>query len=102
MAKAISSSPALKAAGQDNLGKFLLTNVSEKDLGEMNGELTNDLRKEVWKGVDHTSWERQLNAAGEQEITEAGKKMLADDPNTAGSLGMAIAEAVETHDWSPF
>src|SRR3989344_1697692 len=75
LAKAISSSPALKAAGQDNLGKFLLTNVSEKDLGEMNGELTNDLRKEVWKGVDHTSWERQLNAAGEQEITEAGKKM---------------------------
>ncbi len=28
-------------------------------------------------------------------LTEAGKKMLAADPNTAGSLGMAIAEAVE-------
>ncbi|HOP11220.1 MAG TPA: TrpB-like pyridoxal phosphate-dependent enzyme [Oscillospiraceae bacterium] len=27
--------------------------------------------------------------------TEIGKKMLADDPNTTGSLGMAISEAIE-------
>ncbi|WP_223548873.1 TrpB-like pyridoxal phosphate-dependent enzyme [Aestuariivivens sp. NBU2969] len=29
------------------------------------------------------------------EITEAGKKVLAEDPNTTGSLGIAISEAVE-------
>ncbi|MFD4291999.1 TrpB-like pyridoxal phosphate-dependent enzyme [Rhodococcus sp. NPDC058505] len=28
-------------------------------------------------------------------LTEAGRKMLADDPNTPGSLGMAVSEAVE-------
>ncbi|WP_242130647.1 TrpB-like pyridoxal phosphate-dependent enzyme [Aestuariivivens marinum] len=29
------------------------------------------------------------------EITQAGKKVLAEDPNTTGSLGIAISEAVE-------
>ncbi|MGV9671630.1 MULTISPECIES: TrpB-like pyridoxal phosphate-dependent enzyme [unclassified Gordonia (in: high G+C Gram-positive bacteria)] len=35
------------------------------------------------------------------ELTEAGRAMLAKDPNTTGSLGMAVSEAVEvaaTHD----
>ena len=29
------------------------------------------------------------------DLTEAGRKMLADDPDSTGSLGMAISEAVE-------
>lgn len=29
------------------------------------------------------------------DLTEAGRKMMADNPNTSGSLGMAITEAVE-------
>ncbi len=29
------------------------------------------------------------------EVTESGRKLLADDPNSTGSLGMAISEAVE-------
>lgn len=33
--------------------------------------------------------------ASPSNLTEAGKKMLAADPNSPGSLGMAIAEAVE-------
>jgi tryptophan synthase beta chain len=33
--------------------------------------------------------------ASPSNLTEAGKAMLKKDPNTAGSLGMAIAEAVE-------
>ena len=35
------------------------------------------------------------------DVTEAGRKILADDPDTPGSLGIAISEAVEvaaTHD----
>ena len=74
--KAISANPALKAAGQANLGKFLLNNVSEKDLSEMNGELTKESRDEVWKDISHTTWERKKNpTTGEDEITDSGKKM---------------------------
>jgi len=33
--------------------------------------------------------------ASPSNLTEAGRKILADDPNSAGSLGIAISEAVE-------
>ncbi len=33
--------------------------------------------------------------ASPSELTEAGRKILADEPNSAGSLGIAISEAVE-------
>ena len=41
---------------------------------------------EVYGGVCHPS---------PSDLTEAGRAMLAKDPNTTGSLGMAISEAVE-------
>ena len=41
---------------------------------------------EVWGATVHPS---------PSEITEAGRKMLAEDPDTPGSLGIAISEAVE-------
>ncbi|MCL2243390.1 MAG: TrpB-like pyridoxal phosphate-dependent enzyme [Treponema sp.] len=34
--------------------------------------------------------------ASPSNTTESGKKILADDPNTGGSLGCAISEAIET------
>lgn len=42
---------------------------------------------EVYGGVCHPS---------PSDLTEAGRAMLAADPGTTGSLGMAISEAVET------
>ena len=44
------------------------------------------LQMEVYGGVCHSS---------PSELTEAGRAMLAADPDTTGSLGMAISEAVE-------
>ena len=41
---------------------------------------------EVWGASVHPS---------PSEVTEAGRKMLAQDPDTPGSLGIAISEAVE-------
>ncbi len=41
---------------------------------------------EVWGATVHSS---------PSEITEAGKRILADDPDGPGSLGIAISEAVE-------
>ena len=41
---------------------------------------------EVWGATVHPS---------PSEITEAGRKMLTEDPDTPGSLGIAISEAVE-------
>ena len=40
----------------------------------------------TWGGEVHPS---------PSDLTEAGKKILADDPNSPGSLGIAISEAVE-------
>ncbi len=44
------------------------------------------MQMEVYGGTCHPS---------PSELTEAGRAMLAKDPNTTGSLGMAISEAVE-------
>ncbi len=41
---------------------------------------------EVWGATVHPS---------PSEITEAGRKILAEDPNSPGSLGIAISEAIE-------
>jgi tryptophan synthase beta chain len=45
-------------------------------------------------------WGAEINPSP-SELTEAGKRFLAQDPDTPGTLGMAITEAVEdaaTHD----
>ena len=34
--------------------------------------------------------------ASPSTLTESGRKILADNPNSTGSLGIAISEAVET------
>jgi len=44
------------------------------------------LMMEVWGATVHPS---------PSELTEAGRKILAQDPNSPGSLGIAISEAVE-------
>lgn len=44
------------------------------------------MQMEAYGGTCHSS---------PSEITEAGRKILAEDPDTTGSLGMAISEAIE-------
>lgn len=63
---------ALIAGKHGKIGEFLLNNISEKDLGEMNGNVLDDVREKIWSGVDHKTWDRN-NDNG--EITDSGKKM---------------------------
>jgi tryptophan synthase beta chain len=64
-----------------------------------------DLECEVWQvraSYDQKPYRRSMMEVfgasvhpSPSDLTEAGRKMLADDPDSPGSLGMAISEAVE-------
>jgi len=60
-----------------NIADFLLENVSEKDLGEMNGNLSKESREKIWNkdNISHESFKKKENPdTGKVEITDAGKK----------------------------
>lgn len=91
---------ALIKGKQGNIGEFLLNNTSDKDLAEMNGNLLDEVRDEIWQkaNVNHNTWERKTNAAtGKNEITDAGKKMR-DKFNKVTNFNNVMQTFDETND----
>src|SRR5256885_9542406 len=48
----------------------------------------------LFRSIMMETWGAQVVASPSSD-TQAGKKVLAEDPNSPGSLGIAISEAVE-------